>query len=389
MSDLEKLSEDKEKESILLAEIGALLHDMGKCVDAHIEKKAFDCSQGFRYNYRKLEDIRREAGMPNLLSPAPRLQILGEQVTIDQFVERSGFQWLIKTLKRCHGAAHIEKEETDETGKQSRQDTRLSSPFGIEGDHVSGLTALLKRLPWSDLQQREKFLPALREAFEQALGETRRPENEVTLWDWSLIVAALYKAALAGALLGYKPDPNELRWRLLSVRFDGLGFLSEAHRIPDLLGRKEALENALDKVKELLEVEYPLGTEIYRDENGSIYVVPGCQDENLQNLLDLKDENGHTLRELIREQFKRGLMKEQSEEPKEPIAGEIIPEIEVDEKPWWAQDPRWKTRQPGPRDEPPPIGDHLRTVATVPDLDALSESWQSLSKPEEVCTVCG
>ena len=380
MSDLKKISENKG--DILLAEIGALLHDMGKCVDAHITAQALDCPENFSYRYRRLQDIRGEIKMPNLLSSAPQLQILGEQVSINQFVERSGSQWWIKTLRRCHGAAHVEKEETDESGKQSYTDTRLSSPFGIEGDHVSGLTDRLKQLPWANIQQRKRFLKELRSAFEQALGDTRRPENEVTLWDWSLIVAALYKAALAGAVLGYKPDPNKLRWRLLSVRFDGLGFLSEAHRIPDLLGRKEALEDALDAVKELLEVKYPLGTEVYRDENGSLFVVPGCERGDCTlDLLKLKDgdKDGKSLQKLLEEKFQ------------EELQGEIIPHLKVDPEPWWGQDPEWRSKSNRGitvfNDELPPVAEHLKPVETGADPELLEGRWGD--QRAEVCTVCG
>ncbi|MCX8071907.1 MAG: hypothetical protein N3C12_05585 [Candidatus Binatia bacterium] len=41
----------------------------------------------------------------------------------------------------------------------------------------------------------------LRQAFLSTLAETRRPNNDVTLWDQSYVAAALFKSAVAGAVL--------------------------------------------------------------------------------------------------------------------------------------------------------------------------------------------
>jgi hypothetical protein len=55
---------------------------------------------------------------------------------------------------------------------------------------------------------------------------------------------------------------------------DGMEFWQNSMRIGDLLSRKNLVMQALDKIQMLLEVTYPLGLEIYRDEYGSIFVVP-------------------------------------------------------------------------------------------------------------------
>lgn len=289
---------------------------------------------------------------------------------------------MLAYLGRSHAAAHIEKEEPP----QRSQTPFISTPFGWDRERIGNLDEkmhyilrALKRLGASiSFNANPKEVPVKREAlrkelelrFSRALADNRYPDNEVTLWDWSLIVSALYKAALAGALLSYKPEPNELRWRLLSIRFDGLGFLSQAHRIPDLLGRKRALEDALDRVKELLEVEYPLGTEVYRDENGSIFVVPGCGKGNCTlDLLNLNG-NGKSLQELIREKVQDALKEE------------IIPVLHLDEEPWWGQDPG---RDPA-KDEPPSVTEHIKPVITKPNVNEIAKLW---GKAAEVCTVCG
>jgi hypothetical protein len=64
----------------------------------------------------------------------------------------------------------------------------------------------------------------LRKAFTSTLAETRLPNNDVTLFDQSYVAAALFKSAVAGAILEGSSFPwsnNELkqqtRWRLLTV----------------------------------------------------------------------------------------------------------------------------------------------------------------------------
>ncbi|GIX47784.1 MAG: hypothetical protein KatS3mg131_1995 [Candidatus Tectimicrobiota bacterium] len=234
---MSKLKGLKQNQSELQkAEIAAWLHNWRKCSDEHIKVSASTPPSGAQNLPKTWLQVK--------LGTTITITCLNESIVLLDLVERgrkgdpeeTGIPRLTAYLRRCHRASHIEKEETDDLGKQPDTDTRMSSPFGYEGKPLSGLTQLLENLPWDDVLDRGRFLPQLQEAFKQALGETRRPENEVTLWDWSLIVAALYKAALAGALLDYKSKPNDLRWRLLSVHFDGLGFLSEAPPHPRSLG---------------------------------------------------------------------------------------------------------------------------------------------------------
>lgn len=79
--------------------------------------------------------------------------------------------------------------------------------------------------PWQ--QWREAAIGSdgwLRGAFLSTLAETRLPNNDVTLWDQSYVAAALFKSAVAGALLAGCNEWNNLkqqtRWRVLTI---GLG----------------------------------------------------------------------------------------------------------------------------------------------------------------------
>lgn len=265
------------RDALLLAEVAAWLHDMGKCADEHIINQASDKPKEHSYRYKTAQSHRIPAGLSDI-------RLASETVSVKELIEKgrpraistSTNPWLLRVLGKCHAVAHVEKELSDrETAtKQQKDNTRLSTAFGHEGNPVKGLTALLDALPFQALTDRVTFVPQTKQAFDQALGDTRRPINEVTLADWSDTVAALYKSALAGALLGVKPDPDSLRWRLLRVNFDVLGLYAKAVKIADLLGYQRAVEEACEAVKKLIEEEYPLGNEIYRDTTGIYFIFP-------------------------------------------------------------------------------------------------------------------
>ena len=376
MSQLDLLAQHRNE--LLLAEVAAWLHDMGKCADEHVIYQASDRPSGYTYQYKTAHS--------SLIASAPALNLLGETIPFQSLVEQarpgivgdSSQPWLLRALGRCHRAAHIEKEEADYTGKQSAADTRISTAYGFELPPLSGLTTNLRVLPYANITNRAIFRTVAQRVFSDALGETRRPENEVTLWDWSSLVAALYKAALAGALLGHKPQPSDLRWRLLSVRVDEVAFLDHITRLPDLLARQRLLEDVFERVRILLEETYPLGTEVYRDESGSLYVVP-----NLPNLCTMTDGSGTTLGEVVRSEFVQGIVAGDS---RLALSGEIVSDMAFDAQAWWGQ--RQDLRKHSCLDEVPPIGRLLQqAVSTHADAQTVTGWWAGVAR--DICPVCG
>ncbi len=131
------------------------------------------------------------------------------------------------------------------------------------------------------------------------------------------------------------------------------------------------MKDAWDKVQTLLEQTYPMGLEVYRDENGPVFVVPDIDD-----LLQNAQANSKTLRELILEAFAQGTVQGQTNLA---IAKEIVPDPFADPEPWKGQ--------PAPQ-ELPPIAEHLeRQPATTADPNWLWGVWQN--RHDEICTVCG
>ncbi len=135
----------------------------------------------------------------------------------------------------------------------------------------------------------QELLKIIDKYYKNCLGETRRCANDVTLWDHSYSVASLFKSAVSNVVINNAWPSNfrEITWPLLCVNFDVLGLYTKAIKIADLLAYQKAIENACGVVKHLVEEEYPLGNEVYRDTTGIYFSFPD---------LDLWDELDNLLR---------------------------------------------------------------------------------------------
>ncbi|MFQ6118514.1 MAG: hypothetical protein ACE5KE_01355 [Methanosarcinales archaeon] len=259
--------------------------------------------------------------------------------------------FLVKLLKAPPGCDGVDSgiDKGTPARKQSLKETYISTAFGYEKDKIDLSKLAYHRNEFCNvladelqkvideknkngdveniiIEARNKILDAARKHFPKALGETRRAANDVTLWDHSYSVASLYKAALAGILIEYEsssdkqnyklPDPKGMKWRILYINFDGLEFINKGLKIGDIRGRKAILDKTLDEVRKLVEVDFPIGNEIYRDENGIYFVVP-----DFKNDLETKFETSLTRKIVDIFQCKKKL------------EGEIIPNIEISSKP--------------------------------------------------------
>lgn len=121
----------------------------------------------------------------------------------------------------------------------------------------------------------------VRKAFLSTLAETRLPNNDVTLWDQSYIAAALFKSAIAGALLDSQFSTSDtgikskVRWRLLTIGIGSEYYESRAVKIGDWTGTARILEEFFKDVQCLIEVDLALGSLIYRDTEVCIFTFPG------------------------------------------------------------------------------------------------------------------
>ncbi|WP_419662245.1 putative CRISPR-associated protein [Desulfosarcina variabilis str. Montpellier] len=223
-------------------------------------------------------------------------------------------------LEAVHHVASGEEKEVFRAEKQLTAPTYISSAFEYEKEIDENKldrdrkTLLEKFKIYIDelrsdrdtgkkADMRSEFYALAKNLMVTSIADTQRPINDVTLWDISHSVASLYKSALAafiltGTMWSSTPHDN-ISWRYLLVSVGGTAFWNRADRIPDLIGRRASLNNALDQVRRLLEFEIPMGNEIYRDESGSLFTVP-----DLDGLLTMKSDENQDLREKILAFFK-------------------------------------------------------------------------------------
>jgi len=414
MSD-SKLSVLREhRAEIMDGEDAALVHDIGKCTAEFVHvpdtqkglRAVFrvDELQQYHFSIQRIAERQNEAnasyGLHRLLSENV-LRALDRKVKIDgaSYAVREFIyfrrKWPVASigqllgrpaeplalLQSCHDIAHFEKEDPTSI----IQSAYIHSPFGIERELISkpqtssNLTELLNSVQFDDLFE-HRDLSELADLFQKAMGDTRLPINEVTLWDWSYTVASLYKSELARYFLAggnaWRTKSEELSWRVLRVNFDVLGLYAKAIKITDVLGYQEAVRKAYNTVKKLVEEEYPLGNELYRDTTGIYFTYPDIDDsqlvDELTNEIQKRIEHiepelaprivvgdahgGKTLKFLLSEQHERAV-----EELGNPFATETVSD-------YWKQ--QWTN----------PPGDHCE-VCPVCRLRPMNEG-------EEACKSC-
>lgn len=317
MSDNLKVLADN-RNALLLAEIGAWLHMFGKFHEDFLSGNHDldkEIPDDVRKNFPQLTDLLEDTWPSDTWADldlvVPDFQtrklsifslIKNHRESLKELYEQnsSGF---LRLMVDAHGrGSSAEKGVLVRFAPEQKQKVYPSTSLGYEVNtyidlvkihderqrlyhflqerlsYLKGKSARLRYDEW--LHIRQEFIQEIEQYFRISVAETRRPLNDVTLFDQTVASVAFFKAALAqNLLLGWKEPYTEIvgekyRWRLLRVGLDGLAFWGNSIRIGDILARNSLFERTLDAVKMLLEVNYPLGTEVYRDENGSIFIVP-------------------------------------------------------------------------------------------------------------------
>ena len=135
---------------------------------------------------------------------------------------------------------------------------------------------------------RARFLRRIEPILRQALGDTRRPTNDVTLWHHSYSTASLFKAAVAEGLLRQdfrhlqdqqglfdQGKMGRVRFRLLGIRWDWAGLLRGALRPVVFAALQAERQDAMNQLRKVVECDYPIGNVIYEDDDGAVIVTPG------------------------------------------------------------------------------------------------------------------
>jgi CRISPR-associated Csx11 family protein len=404
------------RRAILLTEIGVLIHDLGKQSSEFLESKSKECTENDKFSpncaFKHEEIIKKDEGfIQNSLRDLLENKQLGivlklrklkgyqELEKLSQFISQHHSPrseiLLIRILAGpgCDGVdSGIDKSNPVE--QQEFFQTYISTAFGYDKNRIVPSSLTQERIKFcrileSQLQKvtdageetvedtvvqaRKEIVEAAKKHFSSALGETRRAANDITLWDHSYSVASLLKAALVGIILEHEssdsytlPQPRELKWKIFSININGLDFWMKSEKIGDIIARKNLIRECFDEIKNLFEIEIPLGNEIYRDENCISFLVYNKFSEELE----LKSEN-ITIKEKIISIFDRNL------------DSELKPRLEMSEESRGAATIGELLRRAREFNKPfgKDIGQHWENVK--------SKNQEKKETEVEICRVCG
>lgn len=129
-------------------------------------------------------------------------------------------------------------------------------------------------------EMRRFILGEIKKWYSHLLSDSRFPINDVTLWDQAYMTASMFKASVATLCLeeekyqDYIDRPREIKWSILGVQYDKLG-LAEKALNPSFIDWYRNGTNVVDeKIKKVIEEDFALGNEIYRDETGIYFIAP-------------------------------------------------------------------------------------------------------------------
>jgi len=136
---------------------------------------------------------------------------------------------------------------------------------------------------WRDI--RDFIVKEIKKWYSNLLSDSRFPINDVTLWDQAYMTASMFKAVLSQLVMdnsrltisndkeNYLKNPSSIKWRILGIQYDKLGLAEKGLKLASIEWYRERTKEIDNKIKELLEVKYPIGNEIYRDETGIYFIV--------------------------------------------------------------------------------------------------------------------
>jgi len=341
----------KNRYEILKAELFMLLHDVGKLQSGHQAKfiRGYHPPR-WATGYKHDSDILEHPLMKSTNFLNTSFQLFGENVSLGTVITKhhgakvSDGSWVVLTKRIDRLDSAWDRDSIIDVGVQPYRefieiDTALGwrylaysrvvsdcqsikcdapllslcykRPSSFQNDCLNYffncliqiIQASHKRYSRSSKRAIIKFL------MQKAAGDTRFSINDITLWDHAISTATLYKTLASWSVL-FESDLNDsnvfpkgdnnrfknwFRPQLLPIRIDGLTYLAQSNNIPDLLARRDLLQKVYDDWQDILEWEFPLAGEVYRDENGPVFLTflrdQNAQDAITLNSLELPNDN--------------------------------------------------------------------------------------------------
>ncbi len=319
------------RETVLLAELGAWLHDLGKLSRGFVESKT-DAAYG---------DVDEEAMSPPIAgaerkpNPCPEKTACSEPPEVKWVhgcvlkydSEAAGNPlsdqlnaWMIQPhptplgdltlsllISEHHRSSksHLLKLLKQADGNDSAEDqynaADLSQPAPVQSTTVFGCEEPLALVELDDKRQAlypeleallcqpdtdfpsfdrthlwKKHLGAV---FRLSLGKTQRAANDIRLDQHVWGVASRFKAFVARDLINELLPEEERKpgksnaFRLLTVQWDSWGAITPFARLSDVAGRAALLADVRDALRDAIETEYAIGNRIYEDDDGIHFLV--------------------------------------------------------------------------------------------------------------------
>lgn len=133
----------------------------------------------------------------------------------------------------------------------------------------------------------------LEKNFQEVLADDRFPINEISLWDQTYTTTSLFKAILTQLLMDekiyrkYQNNISFIQWCILGIQYNKRSLIEKSLKSPSIRWYRNTINEIDEEIKKLIEVDYPLGNEIYRDETG-IYFIVGEGIENFKDFIEQK-----------------------------------------------------------------------------------------------------
>lgn len=350
-ADLDVLAQNRD--ALLLAEMAAWLHMFGKYHEDFLNgiyDMDLKIPTDIPNNFHELNQILINTWIGNIWKVLPIIGEDAEKLSIDSFIKfhrdkgmEKTYPKLIQLIIDAHGrGSGTDKGILRENSykEQLNGNIFLASAFGhepskidlteIETNRKKFYQFLEERLVYlqkemirnqQDKKQwsvenwenyRGTFIERLEKEFKASVADTRQPINDILLWDQTLATVAFLKTELAAIILDKQwvsKFEEELRYRLLTISLNGTEFMAQSLRLGELLPKRILIQQGFDKIKLLLEVEFPMGYEIYRDMDHIIFLVPELR-KIKKDFLDLTVNDSETLRKTIEDRFKKAVLDE-------------------------------------------------------------------------------
>ncbi|MGF3499640.1 MAG: CRISPR-associated protein Csx11, partial [Candidatus Methanosuratincola sp.] len=312
--------------AITFVELACLLHDLGKCASGFIQSmlkhptiEKYNHMHVLKSDKELIEKIGLKEFFEGYLAPVFLGSSAGrivkewslDQISIKDFIEkheRTEPETKLIAFIQIADRKDAADDRTMPLAKQEKE-TNISSVFGketkIEEDLDNARKSFYEELSiiWKGYETHldaQKLRKEVYDAFgklKNALAETRRAANDVSLVDHSYATASIMKALLCWDVLEdfsitlQNLLPTHRHWktklRVLGIGWNTNRLFAEAQSLSGIAGRERLVDRVKRSLEDFLEYDIPIGNVIYEDQNSIYFLVP----ENTPTIFDnLKEQ---------------------------------------------------------------------------------------------------